>query len=320
MANFTRDQIRTGLSGPVIPLPTPFSADGRSVDHDALAKYVAFMCDNGARAVMTTVGTSRFNLLSEDEIQAVNATVANACGKDTICILAGPQVGGLDANIKWAQAAEVAGADAYIAFFPERWYGEEAIFDFFKTLSQSVDIGVMIHEMAMRSGYFGNAEQYPVDLLERLVALDGMVGMKEECMDADYAASIHQRLKDKCAIIGAGSMRNFLRDHPHGAKAYLVGVGNIFPKVANAFHAAVMAGDDDLARAIQAKYEAPYFDKAVALGWHVQLKEAMNIMGLMPAYERAPLPRLDEDKRAELKAHLQTLGWLDLDPAHEPEL
>jgi len=165
VANFTRDQIRNGLSGPVIPLPTPFSADGNAVDHDALAKYVAFQCDNGAPAIMTTVGTSRFNLLSDDEITAVNATVATACGKDTMCILAGPQVGGLEQNIRWAKQAVAAGGDAYIAFFPERWYGEEAIFSFFETLSNSVNIGVMIHEMAMRSGYYGNAEQYPIDLL-----------------------------------------------------------------------------------------------------------------------------------------------------------
>lgn len=320
MANFTRDQVRTGLCGPVIPLPTPFSADGRTVDHDALAKYVSFICENGAHAIMTTVGTSRFNLLSEDEICSVNATVAGACHKDTMCILAGAQFGSLEQNIKWAQNAEAIGADAYIAFFPERWYGEEAVFEFFETLSKSVDIGIMIHEMPMRNGYSGTPTQYPIDLLERLVVHHGVVGMKEECMDADYAASIHQRLKNKCAVIGAGSMRNFLRDHPHGAKAYLVGVGNFFPKVANAFHSAVINGDDDLACAIQAKYEAPYFDKAVELGWHVQLKEVMNIMGLMPAYERAPLPRLGKEKRDELVAYLKELGWLDLDPSHEPEL
>ena len=58
------------VEGPVIPLPTPFTKDYK-VDYDALASYVDFLVLNGIKNVMTTVGTSRYNLLTDDEIKKV---------------------------------------------------------------------------------------------------------------------------------------------------------------------------------------------------------------------------------------------------------
>jgi len=288
------------------------------VDHDALRHYVRFLVDAGAPAIMTTVGTSRFNLLSDEEIRAVNATVASASGPSTITILAGSMIGDLHSNVAAAKHAESVGADAYIAFFPERHYGDEPIFDFFRTISESVDIGVMVHEMPMRSGYGGMA-QYSIELLERLIDLPGVVGMKEECMDGGYAYKIYRRIGNRCGIIGAGSMRNFMRDHHAGARAYLVGVGSFFPRVAMAFHAALVSGDTDRAHAIARTYEDPYFDAAVDLGWHVQLKEMLSIFDLMPPFERAPLPRLSAQQAAQLHTLVEQLGWSGRDPGHTPQ-
>jgi dihydrodipicolinate synthase/N-acetylneuraminate lyase len=185
-------------------------------------------------------------------------------------------------------------------------------------VSESVGIGVMIHEMAMRSGY-GGTVQYSLDLLERLIELPGVVGMKEECMDGGYAYRLHRRLAGKCAIIGAGGMRNFMRDFHAGANAYLVGVGSFFPKVALAFYRAMMANDVERAHAIVRAYEDPYFDVAVQLGWHAQLKEMLSLFDLMPPHERAPLPRLNAEQRKTLGALVDRLGWRGRAPDHEPD-
>ena len=318
MANVDRETLRSRIVGPVFPILTPFTADGAQVDHAALASYTDFLVRSGVGTVMTTVGTSRFNLLSQEEILAVNETVARAVNGRAVMIAAGNQSGNTVSNIEWARHAESVGADAYIAFFPERWYGEEAVFNFFKTLTESVSIGIMIHEMPMRSGYGGQL-QYPLDLLDRLVGLPGLVGMKEECMDGGYAYKLHRRLQGKCAIIGAGAMRNFMRDFHAGAQANLVGVGSFFPKVEIAFQNSLKQGDNALAHKIVREYEDPYFDLAVELGWHVQLKEVLHLLGLMPPHERDPLPRLSADKPARLKACLERLGWLSLSPDHVPE-
>ncbi|MDJ0686519.1 MAG: dihydrodipicolinate synthase family protein [Alphaproteobacteria bacterium] len=317
MANFSSEDVRHGISGPVFPLVTPFTEEG-DVDHSALAKYVEFLTSCGAKTIMTTVGTSRFNLLIDDEIRQVNNTVCCATSPRTVTIVAGPMTGNLRTNIEFAQHAETIGADAYIAFFPERWYGEDQVYDFFQRLSASVSIAVMIHEMPLRSGY-GGQKQYPIDLLERLVSIPNLVGMKEECMDGGYAYLLHRRLQGQCAVIGAGAMRNFMRDFHAGGRANLAGVGSFFPRVEMAFQEALRSGDTNRAHHIVRTYEDPYFDVAVELGWHPQLKETMSVLGLMPAYERAPLPRLNKDQRDRLLSCIENLGWLDLAPDHTPE-
>lgn len=305
------------LQGPVCPILTPFTEDGSQVDHDALAKYVSFIAGSGISAIMTTVGTSRFNLLSDAEIRAVNETVTRAADNKCLVILAGPMTGNTTTNLEFADHAASQGADAFIAFFPERYYGDEPLLKFYQTLSDSSDVGIMIHEMPMRSGY-GGSQQYSIDLLKRLSAMPNVYGIKEECMDAGYAYLLHRALEDDLAIIGAGSMRLYMRDYHAGARAYLVGVGSFFPRVAQSFYNAVTANDMGAAHSIVRTYEEPYFDLAVSLGWHVALKETLDILGLMPGWERDPLPRLTTEQRNSLHAKIEELGWLDLDPLHAP--
>jgi 4-hydroxy-tetrahydrodipicolinate synthase len=313
MANFSREQLRTSLAGPAFPLLVPFGADGESVDHPALDRYVRFLVAHGAPVILTTVGTSRFNLLSADEIKAVNETVVGASSKSCMTIAAGPQIGSTSVNVEFARHAERIGADAYIAFYPDRHYGDAPILEFYRALSDAVDIGIFIHEMPIRSGFYGTPAHYGLDLLDALLSLPGVVGMKEECMDGGYAYKIHRRFADRCAIIGAGSMRNYMRDYHAGAKSYLVGVGSFFPRVAIAFHAAMSTGDFQRAHAIVRQYEEPIFDVAVSLGWHVALKEILHLLDLMPPFERAPLTRLGEAERRRLSECMDKLGWIGVD-------
>jgi len=316
MANHSPSWIRKNISGPVFPLVTPFDVRG-DIDYPALHSYINFLTACNAETIMTTVGTSRFNLLTNEEICAVNETLASATTSDIVSIAAGPMTGSLETNIEFAKHAESSGLDAYIVYYPERWYGSQAVFDFFRKIASSVSIAVMIHELPMRNGYGGQI-QYPLDLLEQLMTIPNIVGMKEECMDAGYSYQLHRRLHDNCAIIGAGAMRNFMRDYHAGARANLVGIGSFFPRVEMAFQKAFKSGDIDRAHNIVRDYEDPYFDVAVKLGWHPQLKETMSLLGLMPKYERAPLSCLDKVQSRILRDSIEKMGWLNLSPDHIP--
>lgn len=318
MANFTPAQIKKQLSGPVFPILTAFKEDCSTIDGGAVASYIEFLIQSGAKNIMTTVGTSRFNLLSEPEIFDVNRILGESVSTNVISIAAGPSTGNLQSNILFARHAEEQGIDAYIACYPERWYGDDYVFDFFAALCESVSIGIMVHETPMKSGYGGQL-QYSFELLDRLVSLPNFVGMKEECMDGGYAYRLHRHFSDECSIIGAGAMRNYMRDFHAGAKANLVGVGSFFPGVELEFHEAMNNGDIERAHKIVRKYEDPYFDKAVDLGWHVQLKEVLDYFSLMPAFERLPLVRLKRDRRERLYALLDELKWKKLSPDHRPD-
>ncbi|MBG0791121.1 MAG: dihydrodipicolinate synthase family protein [Desulfovibrionaceae bacterium] len=291
------------VKGPVFPIPTPFTETG-AVDYASLASYVDWLVRQGARTIMVTVGTSRFSLLSRDEMRKVNETVTEAVGGRAYTIVTGPHTGSLDDAVEFARHAASIKADAILGVYPERFYSEHAVYDFFKDFSEAADIGVMIHLAPMKAGTVTtpNPCQYPLELVRRIAALPNMVGMKEESNAPQLIYAYNRALKDRfCVIGGAGCMRTYLTASTWEQPAYLVGIGNFTPRTELDFYTAVQAGDMDKARRIVDEKEKPFFDEAIRMGWHLALKEAMAACGLMPAWERKPLARLGETDQTKIQ-------------------
>lgn len=299
------------IQGPVIPLPTPFNAD-ESVDLNGLAQYVEFLSDGKIPAVMSTVGTSRYNLLSWDEMRDINRTVASSVKPGTQSIVTSPTTGGLRHMIEFGKHAEEIGADYYLVYFPERHYGEENTYNFFKALCDALSIRILIHEMPMRNGVGPGAQQYSLDLLGRLFALDNIVGVKEEALNPEYSNQILDRYADSALMIGAGGgMSRYLdRDHQRGAQAFLGGLGNFIPQIELDFFDAMQSGNREEGARIVNEIERPYFDAVLPMGWHPTLKSALHHMGLMQVYERRPMVQLNDEEHGRVKAIMQQLGWL----------
>lgn len=300
------------INGPVIPLPTPFKENGE-VDYTSMTNYVSFLATAGIPAVMTTVGTSRFNLVSNEEIMKLNeAVVAGGKGKCKT-IVANPSVGSLATAIEFAKHAEKIGADYFLAYFPERFYGEENTFKFFETLDKTLTkTKILIHEMPMRNGLGGGQVQYSLELLDRLLALPNVVGLKEEALDAEYSNKIVERYSEKAIIIGAGGgmSRYLLRDHQRGSKAFLGGIGNFIPELELEFYKAITNGNKSRAEEIVNTIEIPYFNDVVPMGWHPTLKAALGLKKLMPRFERAPMIQIDGEQLKNMENILRKNNWL----------
>ena len=58
--------------GPVVPIPPSYTSEGK-LDLDETCRYVRFLYKNGIKVIMTTVGTSQFNLLTRKEIRELKA-------------------------------------------------------------------------------------------------------------------------------------------------------------------------------------------------------------------------------------------------------
>lgn len=299
------------IQGPVIPVPTPFNKD-ESIDYAGLEKYVSFLADAGIPAAMTTVGTSRYGLLSWDEIKKTNEALVKGCKGKMQAIVANPPSGGIQAAIDFGKHAQSIGADYFLVYFPERHYGEENTYDYFKELSNALDIKILIHEMPMRNGLGGGQVQYSIPLLERLFALKNMVGFKEEALDAEYSNKLVEHFSEKILIIGAGGgmSRYLYRDFDRGAKAYLSGIGNFIPKLELDFYTAITSGNKAKAKEIVESIELKYFDKVVPLGWHPSLKIALNIAGLMQPYERRPMKQFSKAETDLMKSIFTEFKWL----------
>jgi 4-hydroxy-tetrahydrodipicolinate synthase len=298
------------MTGPVIPLPTPFTQD-EEVDYASLGNYVKFLVDNGINNVMTTIGTSRFNLVTHEEIRGINeVVVANSGNAKTI--VTNSINGGLKHAIEFGKHAESIGADYYLVFFPERHYGEDNTYNFFKKLTDATNIKILIHEMPMRNGMGGGTVQYSLPLLERLFEIENMVGVKEEALDAEYSNMLVEALNEKAIIIGAGGgMSRYLnRDYDRGSKAFLGGIGNFYPQLEIDFYYAITNGNREEASRIVNEIELPYFEKVVPIGWHPSLKAALALKGLMPKFERTPMKQIADAELEQMRQILTDNNWL----------
>ena len=299
------------VKGPVFPIPTPFTENG-DVDYEGLRRYVEFLLSQDARTVMVTVGTSRFDVLTVEEMKKVNETVAKIAKGRAIVIVTTPTKGPTSQAIDFANHAEAIGADGILAVYPDRFYYENDVYRYFVDIAKSCSVGVLIHLMSIPTGRAGLGPQvhYSPELIERIVAIDNVAGLKEESHDQGLSYRYCRSLVDKIVIIGgAGGMRDYLTKHHWEQQAYLVGIGNFIPKLEIDFYKALTQSDYDTARKIIFEYEEPFFSAAIKAGWHLSLKEALACADLMEPWERLPVSRLKDDDRAEIISVLKSESY-----------
>ena len=293
------------LTGPVFPITIPFSED-QSVDYNSLHSYCTYLVDHGAKNLLVTVGTSRFNLLTRNEMLRVNQTVASVGNENTSIIVSGPGPisGSLSENIHFANEAASSGADGLIVVFPERFYGQSYVIDFFLSIADVSPIPIWIHAVPFRDGFGGvnSFKKFDYNLLKHLSVHPNILGVKEENGDRDTYLKIQDKLHGQISIIGAGgAMRRYLKDYTLGAQCYLVGIESFFPELGIQFFKFMSEGKVAEAQSLALHHEDNFFKIAVEYGWHRSLKAALFIRGLMPIHERSPFPSLTQQQISALQ-------------------
>jgi 4-hydroxy-tetrahydrodipicolinate synthase len=299
------------IIGPVVPIPALFD-ENENLDLKSTENYVKFLVDSGIKNIMTTVGTSRFNLLSKEEIKQFNEVVVKSCGDKAISIIANPPYGPLKDAIEFAKHTENIGADVFLLFFPDRNYGDDLVVDFFKTVCNNISLDVIIHEMPLRNGVGGGQVQYSVELLDKLFEIENIIGMKEESLDINHSSVLIKKYaKDKTLIGAGGGMSRYLRDYWLGSDTYLAGIGNFQPEIELEFFDNMQNEKYKEAYSLVHDVELPYFQTVVPMGWHISLKEALELRGLVASSaERLPLKRISKENREILKKTMTENGWL----------
>lgn len=129
------EKLRERIKGPVYPVIPAFKEDF-SLDLEKIGEYVEFLNSNNAATLLLTAGTSRFNLLTDDEIFLMNQTVIDANQKRAVVIAANPIVSSTERTVNFACSVEKIGADALLLYFPERYYNDESVYDYFQTVAE----------------------------------------------------------------------------------------------------------------------------------------------------------------------------------------
>lgn len=277
----------------VIPIP-PFYFENETLDVDSTCKYLKFLNSKGIQNVMTTAGTSQYNLLTVDEIHLLNKTVCSSYEHNKIIGI--PPLSFRE-TVKFIEEANdyIDSKTKYLLLYPERYYNSDTIKKFCKQLKKVAKSDLYLHAMGMRAGTGGQWE-YSSDLVKELFREGLIVGIKEEHSNLQQAFNFVKDLpKDLDVIVAGGSMRrhNFLKTA--GANAFLGGIGNLFPEI-ELDYCGFYSTAQEKERSLM--LERKFFDVFMKFGWHRALRIGISYLNLGCDYDRMPWP--ERDPRCEV--------------------
>ena len=301
------DEIRSKIKGPAFAIITPFTEDGKYVDWIAVENYVKFLYNGGAKVFYVMAYNSRFSLLSHNEIMTLNEVVTKTIksfnDSDCVTIVADPLHCSTETTIEFAKHAERIGADVISLIFRERVYFDEQVYNHYKKVAENCNIGILIHEMPLTNGIPGQSKtiDWSLDLLDKIADLKNVIAIKEDAKKDEYTKQVSDLLCDRLAVITSGyGMKQWMKFAPN-AHAWLSGSGGFNPAIEVDWHNAWKEGNLDKCNEIIENVEIPFGKIAKTFGWHLGIKTAMDIMGVMKRVERMPLQQLPEKSFNRLK-------------------
>ena len=289
------------FNSPVYPIPPSFQS--QQLDLESTVKYLTYLGDHSCSHVMTTAGTSQFNLLSLGEIRNLNEAVSSFKGSKIFGLppLATPH---LIKEIEYLNSLDV--KDAFLLIiFPERFYTNKQLVEFFTTIGNNSHYPLLAHANPIRRGS-GGTYSYSNDLLRELADIPTFMGLKEESPSLDIAGTELQNLNLEIIVAG-GSMKRFWSLNPFGATTYLSGVGSMFPSIEEKFFSLFSQGQLSAAKSIISQTETPFFNTTMSIGWHASMRYALETMGFIKG-NRDPFAIITQKEKNRINNALSILS------------
>lgn len=282
--------------GVVFPIPPAYKED-ESLDLGSTEHYIEFLAEAGVTTIMTTAGTSQYNLLGYSEILDLNLQVGRCAYARKMKFIVGvPPLPNRYINrfVSWfngqKQVAWGESVHALMVMWPDRYRTTMAVVDWLLRLDDVAGgIPLWFHAKPART-VWGGTHVFSASDIEALHGLARLSGVKEESMDSldlPYQISRKAHLGFTVCLAG-GSMRRAAAANPDKHVTWLAGIGSFFPEAEVAARKGWLHGYDALFRHTQQNIEDPAFDLAREVGWHPFMRATMAEMGLLPKYQRAP--------------------------------
>ena len=175
------DEAKKKLRGSICPVVTPFKEDG-SIDFETFEKLIDWQIESGSHGISVT-GTSGepSSLTTEERKQGMRHAKKAIDGR----VFFAPGTGSTnhDETMELTKYAEELGADAAMVIVP--YYNrpnQEALYQHFKTVADSVDIPIIIYNIPGRT-----AVNLEVTTMKRLVEdCPNIIGAKESNKDFEH--------------------------------------------------------------------------------------------------------------------------------------
>ena len=290
------------LEGIWTPIPTPLTKQGK-VDTNATRRVVDFHIEAGIDGLLPLGTSGEFALLSREERSILVESVASqADGR--VPVVAGVSDPSIENVIQLSSDAKKAGADAVLATPPYYFTtGDEGHYLHFKTISEAIDLPLMIYNIPEWTHSFVTPET-----VQRLADDKLVVGMKYTENNLLNLIRFLKRSRSKISIF-AGSDALAYSNLEFGGSGAIMGSANLAPRVASEIFDNHRKGNLAGAKAAQEKL-LPIID-AFAIGkYPAALKEAMSLIGMPVGPLKEPLTALSTSEKKIVAGLLRQGGFL----------
>ena len=279
----------------VFPAATTQFDEASNVDIAATKAVQAALIRDGVHGMIALGTVGENNSLNAEEKRAVlKAAVETSAGK--VPIITGVSEFTTPNAVAYARDAERLGADGLMVL-PAMVYVPTAaeLEHHFRTIARATSLPIML---------YNNPPAYRVNIdlstLERLANEPNIVAIKESAPDPRRFTDIFNAFGDRFVLF-AGLDDVAFEGFCLGARGWVSGLTNAFPKESLALYAALKAGDLDKARKIY-RWFMPLLHLDAEHDLVQTIKLAEQIMGRGSERVRSPRLILSGDRRAQVTA------------------
>ncbi|MFC0407036.1 dihydrodipicolinate synthase family protein [Roseomonas elaeocarpi] len=289
----------------------PMRRDG-TVDEEAFTSHLRDVLGcPGMHGLLVNGHAGENTLLTPEEMHRVVQLARAAAGRAPV--VAGVAAEGSASAAALSRDAADAGADAIMVFAPFSWamgVDPRVALRHHQAIHDATELPLFLFQGSVRSGGL----HFPPALLRALVQLPRVVGIKEGSWDSaayDLTREVVTAERPGVAVMASGD-EHLLACFAAGSAGSLVSLAAVVPELIVALHRAVRAGDMTAARQLHERVQplarAIYGAAPPGLATP-RLKACLHLLGRIPeATCRAPLPELDAEERAVLRAAMTAAG------------
>ena len=292
----TPDEVKRRIRGPVLTVPTPFTRDFQ-VDHAGVRKMLNLGLAQQVDVYELTAGNSQYAVLSGAEIRELARTVVDGVAHRGI-VIAATGAWWTGQAVEYARYAESIGADAVQVLLPPG--SASGYVRHFQALASATKLPLILQG------------QLSFDLLEELVRIPAIIGMKEDG-DEPYYADVTRKFGQRLVVFCGGQKRRYLAaGHAHGSPAWFSFFITFAPQVAVEFRQAIDANDLAAAHRIVERYERPVFDFCTAgpRSFHAYWRGLLEVFGVARRYVRPPEDSCNDDDLQRIRELCMRIGLL----------
>lgn len=290
--------------GIIIPVITPVDAQGK-FNEPVYRQLIGFWADRGIDGVFPFGTTGEFYAFDNEVYRHVLEVTKDAV-RGRMAVYAGANHITTAGAVELAKIAEEVGVDALSVLTPMFVsQTQDELLAYYTTIANATSLPIIIYNNKPKT----NVTVAP-ETVRKLAQIKNIVGVKDSTGDmtnTEEYIRLTRDLPDFRVLVGRDTL--IYAGLCYGAAGAITSCANIAPDLAVAIYNCYKAGDQ--AGALDAQFKFSKLRISTNMGtFPVVIKEGLRMMGYDVGDCIAPIAPLSEDKRAELREVLTSIGVL----------